>query len=405
MNINVILPIAGSDRGHIAAQVNLLMAHGPYDQARFLIIPTPTAMGDPIIRPEIDRLTQFLTQGNFSMRLDVAPNDFQAQWPYAPGAHFRHAVDTLELIGWDDCPFIWMEPDLNPIKGAWVPHIINDYIIGSTPFRGMIEKTRYEDTNPATRVVTPRYDGSVHLVGAGMYPHHYIQFRCPVNGSPMASYRNPSPTIPFDIKCQDQHRPATQSPLWLHKPRTVNWRRIAGNRFTCEDQKADPFGLTYAGEVDLSSIYLVHGCKDGSLAQAILHPSEAAVVHSTAIPDWAPIAPVPFEMEPPQSALLPSPVEGQIPPQSHELGSTPDTVIAQLEERVRDLEEDLQTQIDHNTTLFRQNAELTERLKAYTEAGATSQSTETPALPPIPSTTPKSVKPPAKKAVKKRTAA
>jgi hypothetical protein len=375
--ITLLFPIAGSDRNHIRAQVDLLKAFGPYFEDRAVIMPTPTAMGDPVIRPCIDELSSLFAPEN--LRIEVTPNDFNAIWPYAPGSHFRFAMDTLDLMGWDNTPSLWMEPDLNPIKSGWLRAVSEDYLLGGTPFRGMIEKTRYEDTNPVTKEVQPRYDGTSHLVGAGMYPPGYVRFRSPLNNSPMASYRNPSQAIPFDIKCQDQHRPASQSALWVHKPRTVNWRR-EGGLFVCEDQKKDPFGLTYAGPVDLSGICLVHGCKDGSLARAILAPVAAPSVgyapvasppttpYPTAVPDWAP--PVPVHPAP----------EAEV---SQPLGSTEQTREELLEGRIQDLEQDLAIQVEQNQILSTQIAtlqtQLTEAREAQQAAPAPPPKAATPA--------------------------
>jgi hypothetical protein len=178
-----------------------------------------------------------------------------------------------------------------PVRPDWLQKVRDDYRMAASPFRGMLEKTRFEVTDPKTKQVTPSYPGTVHLVGAGLYPPHYIQYTTPPTeedrragrskGSPMASYRSPSYSIPFDVRCEAQHIPATQSPLWLHKPRTVNWHRVEGNIFSCEDRAKDPFGLTYAGPCDLTGVCLVHGPKDESFAEAILEGPPVAGITAT----------------------------------------------------------------------------------------------------------------------------
>ncbi len=275
----IIFPLAASDRKHASAFLKLLQAFGPYNEDKALILPTPSAYYDPLLRPIVDGIQALFSPDN--CKIELCPNDFGSSWPYAPSSHFKFAMEVIDQLGWHDSS-LWMEPDFQPACQNWLKLIKDDYQMASTPFRGMLEKTRYIDSalqkqpDGTMKVIsrTPRYDGTIHLVGAGIYPPNYIQYITPSKngekGSPMASYRNPGHYIPFDVKCQDQHVPATQSPLMLHKPRTVNWRRVQGTLFACEDWSVDEFGLSYAGMVDLKGVALVHGPKDDSFAKAIL---------------------------------------------------------------------------------------------------------------------------------------
>lgn len=272
--MTILFPLAQSDRNHAEAQLRLLQAFGPYLEDRAILLPTPSAYHDPMLRKVVDGVAALFSPEN--VKIEVCPNDFDGGWPFNPNCHFKFAMEVANITGWDNTPMIWMEPDLMPCTSNWLKLVKDDYKIGSTPFRGMLNQTRYEDTDPRTKVVTPRYDApeDMHFVGAGIYPMGYVRYSCPNpnggQGSPMASYRNPSYTIPFDVRCKHQHKPATQSPLWLHRPRTINWRRVSVSKFSCEDQTKDRFGLTYAGECDLSGVALVHGPKDHSFAEAIL---------------------------------------------------------------------------------------------------------------------------------------
>lgn len=274
MRLTLCLPIAVSDKPHAPAFLRAMKAFGPYLDNRAMVMPTPSAYHDPVLRPVIDGLMALFSPENVS--LEVMPNDFDGgevnNWPYGPNCHFRMAVELMDLKN-DTNPWIWMEPDVFPIRENWLKLVEEDYMKGGTPFRGMIERTRYVDTNVKTKQRVQRYDGSEHFVGAGIYPGQYLRYTCPIGGSPMASYRNPSKRIPFDVKCQFQHVPATQSPLWLHKPRTVNWKvEEATNgptKLSCEDRQKDEFDLTYAGTHDVSKVCLIHGPKDDSLVEAI----------------------------------------------------------------------------------------------------------------------------------------
>lgn len=361
--MTLVFALALSDREHALAQLKLLKAFGPYYEDRALILPTPPAMHDPVLREHIQGLQALFAPE--SVKVIETPNDWGGNWSYNSGCHFKFAIETMNRIKWDDLPFIWMEADLQPITPNWLSIVKNDYVMGKTPFRGMIEKTRLEITNTQTGEVTPHYTGTEHFVGAGIYPAGYIRYTVPtgnpkIKGSPMASYRNPSYSIPFDVKCEGQHIPATQSPVWLHKPRTVNWKHEEGSIYSCEDRSVDRFGLTYAGKVSLSGVALVHGPKDHSLADAILS------VHSPAQPEVNEIPSVyegssfleQQEYSLPAAAIptftLPSP-----PSQDEQLMAR----IREMEEKMGDLKEDLDTQIANNVELARQLNSALEEIK------------------------------------------
>lgn len=269
----IVAPLALSDKPHAKAYLRAMRQFGPYLEERLLLMPTPSAWLDPEMRVVIDGLQELFAPEN--IRLEVTQNDFGSTWPYAPGAHFRAAVDALTAMPKDI--WFWMEPDCTPIKKDWVQLLKDDYKVGNTPFRGAVEPTRFIVTDAVTKKRTEEKNLSPHFVGAGLYPPAYDRYICPVNRSPMASYKSVSSIYPFDVKCRDQHLPCSQSPLFLHAPRTKNWKNIGDGVFTCEDVSKDEFGLTYAGEHDLSNIAVVHGCKDGSLIEAVLGGGDTAV--------------------------------------------------------------------------------------------------------------------------------
>lgn len=359
----IVFPLAMSDRDHASAQLKLLKAFGPYLEDRALILPTPPAMHDPVLREHIQGLSALFAPE--SVKVVETPNDWGGNWSYNSGCHFKFAIETMNRIKWDDLPFIWMEADLQPIIPNWLSIVKNDYVMGKTPFRGMIEKTRLEITNTQTGEVTPNYTGTEHFVGAGIYPAGYIRYTVPtgnpkIKGSPMASYRNPSYSIPFDVKCEGQHIPATQSPVWLHKPRTVNWKHEEGSIYSCEDRSVDRFGLTYAGKVSLSGVALVHGPKDHSLANAVLgatSPVQSEVNYIPSVDRGLAMIEQPEYSTP--AATIPTFAPPSPPSQDEQLMAR----IREMEEKMSDLKEDLDTQIANNVELARQLNSALEEIK------------------------------------------
>jgi hypothetical protein len=415
----LLLPLAQSDRNHAPAFSRLMRAFGPYPNERALILPTPDAYNDPFLRRVVDELASCFSPDN--VKIEVAPNNFEGGWPFGPNSHFKFAMETASILGWDNDVMLWMEADLMPVRPDWLQKVRDDYRMAASPFRGMLEKTRFEVTDPKTKQVTPSYPGTVHLVGAGLYPPHYIQYTTPPTeedrkagrskGSPMASYRSPSYSIPFDVRCEAQHVPATQSPLWLHKPRTVNWHRVEGNIFSCEDRAKDPFGLTYAGPCDLTGVCLVHGPKDESFAEAILEGPPVAGITATEFAkhqgDYVN-----------KNEFAPQPVH--VAPQQATIGGADEMIAAEkrrseaLVEQISELKEDIEQQIADNKSLREEielgrviNRDLAEKnLALLTQVESLSQLKEQPnggleAIEKLQTKEVKAAKPPAKKIAKK----
>lgn len=421
----LLLPLAASDRNHAPSHAKLLKAFGPYPEDRALILPTPDAFHDPLFKRVIEELVSCFSPDN--VRVEVTPNSFEGGWPYGPNCHFKFAMETASNMGWDKQEMMWMEPDLCPTRHGWHQKAKDDYKMGSTPFRGMICDTRLEVTDPATKVVSPKYTGTTHLVGAGLYPAEYIKYICPVNRSPMASFRTPSYVMPFDVKCEAQHLPATQSPIWLHRMRTINWRRVDGTVFTCEDQKKDQFGLTYAGPVDLANICLVHGPKDESFAEAILNGPPLGPVHvapqapvvqaSAETPNAADSVAEAFDAiaaEKRRSEVLLDEIDGlkgdiELQLQDNKELREENVSLKAEVQSLSQLKADRESQLDDRDSQLQQQEvkimQLESQLRDFSEDRKGSPSEEAESKPPVTAPAPKSVKPPAKKIAKKPVAA
>ncbi len=401
--MTILLPLAVSDRNHAPSFARLMQAFGPYPDDRAIIMPTPDASHDPLLQKVIEDLRGCFSPDN--VQVVVTQNSFEGGWPYGPNCHFKAAMEAANNMGWDNEPMIWMEADLMPVRHGWLQRVKDDYKMASTPFRGMLEKTRFEDTNPQTKEVTPRYPGTIHLVGAGIYPAGYVTYCTPPTeddrkaglsrGSPMASYRSPSYTIPFDVRCEAQHVPATQSPLWLHKPRTINWRRIEGEVFTCEDRQKDRFGLTYAGPCNLKDVCLVHGPKDESFADAILNgpplPSAYGMSQQehVALDKFKQSGGSPKHLDEFTQAPSQPADASEMEARFHQVISEEKQRTESLVAQIADLKEDIEQQIadnkelqENNQKLAMENAELLSQIESLSQLKG--QDAKHAALPPEP---------------------
>jgi hypothetical protein len=380
MQITLCFPLAITDKAHASHQLRLLKEFGPYLEDRALIMPTPAAYHDPELRAVVDGIAALFAPENVD--IEVMPNDFQSgtanNWPYGPNCHFRMTVELLDIKG-IETPWIFFEPDLYPIRKDWLRLVKEDYLKGGTAFRGMVEPTRWVDTNLKTKERTQRYDGYDHFVGAGMYPAKYMQYLCPVGNAPMATFRAPNRVIPFDVKAQHEHKPASQSPLWLHRPRTKNWSTTMAlggvpTHLSCEDVAKDEFGLSYAGTYDVTQVCLIHGPKDGSLADAILKLTPYNLNLEMVRPSepfsngyMSPIGPEELALRESEAALV---------KQFSEITLAPEPSLeTPMEARLFLLQEENDRLIDELEKLTKENRQLTEKLVALHE-----ESTKPPAL-------------------------
>lgn len=205
--------------------------------------------------------------GGWYAKIEELPNDPEGGWPKGPNIHFQFIVYFVNDMSPQE-PWIIMESDSIPIRAGWAQTIANEYSMKGNPFMGAIEKSRM--TGHLAKGGVEHFIEGEHMVGGcGVYPPNYIRHVNP-NGSPTVLWNYPHDTIPYDVRCQNEHVPCSPTRVMIHKSRTMNWR-VEDGSIWCDDEK-DPqdHEPSYAGPVDLTGVVLVHGCKDGSLTDILL---------------------------------------------------------------------------------------------------------------------------------------
>lgn len=160
-------------------------------------------------------------------------------WPQAANHAWqsvaRHIKQTHQK------PWLWLEPDVTPIRAKWLNIIYTEYTKYEKPFMGHI------------------VDGMGHMNGVGIYPFNVSSYS--VQAFLTESY-------PFDRLMWPDIEAHTHKAnhLFAHYP------RFTGIRLTVKDKKV-PERLSQSGFV------LFHGCNDGTLANLILGKNDEYSKH------------------------------------------------------------------------------------------------------------------------------
>lgn len=291
-----IIPVSPSDEHVIGGFTNLLehfCPNGGYLH-NVLIVPTSDAMQFDDIRDCVKRLMELFKEKTM-VEIPYLP---EGEWPKPSNHHFTVAIEAYTQMLHPDGRrkrehFLWLEPDCNPLCQDWIGRLYNDYIYRSLPYYGVKTPTYHgwEDLKPKRGAPQQfiEQDG-FHMSGVAIYPGDYTRRLRPMKQSKTEEprvdfntlWKAPQDTIPFDVFCRSYHAPFWITDMILHKWRTANYR-IEEGQLICDDQdepyewqlkepsgRYRPFKLSNAGPVNITNGALLHGCKDGSLAELII---------------------------------------------------------------------------------------------------------------------------------------
>jgi hypothetical protein len=156
-------------------------------------------------------------------------------------------------------PFYWFEADNTPLRRGWLDDVETEYNTAAKPFLGAVQATRLVDRATGEFV---RTDGE-HVIGTCVYPGDFP------NRSILWRYVrwDDKNVEPWDVYLRHEMRPQTQVSELIHNHwRTKNYEILRGGRIVC-----DPVDdRSVCGSVPRTAA-VIHGCKDGSLIQALKH--------------------------------------------------------------------------------------------------------------------------------------
>lgn len=197
--------------------------------------------------------------------VDIHVLDFYSS--NATDAAAKHFRETAQIVAekYTNGPWYWYELDNTPVQPGWLSKLQKEHHESGKAHMGAIVPTRGWTFLPnGTRKAA---FGEPHMVGTGIY-HHALGAMSPMIGQIDRVMPWSGPLEPFDIQMRFEIVPHAHNTILIqHNWNTGNYR-IEGGKIVCDD-------LTGDQELDHSKPYdghavVVHGCKDGTLADLVL---------------------------------------------------------------------------------------------------------------------------------------
>jgi hypothetical protein len=256
--MNIATPVSNHDKHLLPTFVKVLQHFGGLEEATICFFTTPSA------KAEAHEAAAALNATVHTFEVD-----FAGGWPVASGAQFAATVFTIPNIGWNG-PWLWMELDMLPVKRGWVQAIRNGYTLCGSPFMGNVVPTAWVEEG---KLVVKEDD--LMMMGCGVYPANMDRdqrFRPLLSDLVKPADRNPH--TPFDFYLRHAMRQAgfANTTLIADMWQTHEYKRT-GKGITCKPVPLDKPRRERGGLVPPEAV-LVHGCKDGTLAELLLRSHE-----------------------------------------------------------------------------------------------------------------------------------
>lgn len=211
-------------------------------------------------------------------------------WPRACNFYFARTAQHLEFERKNQEPWYYFEADNVPLKEGWFSALLTEYNLSGKPFMGVMQDT-YR-LNPETDEVS--VDGK-HMVGTGIYPPNFSQHSI--------LYRFAT-DAPWDVLCQWEIAPkAHGTELIQHNWGTVNYALNKEGVVVCEDREKNRGGITHNNPLSDKAV-LLHGAKDGSLADLVLAGFKPAKPAAKQVAPAAKVVEAPAPAAPTKSAAV-----------------------------------------------------------------------------------------------------
>lgn len=177
--------------------------------------------------------------------------EVETGWPGSPNAIFREvAIYIAERPEFRGQPWYFFEADNTPTSGKWLDVFEQEYAKGGKPYMGYLQPTLYSDGENIVET-------SPHMVGTGVYPGDFC--------ARSLLFKFPSPD-PFDVyhlgEIVGEMHPING--LIQHNWGTHSYKDYRG-RIVCKGTKLSE----YFAKTVRDKALVVHGCKDGSLIDAL----------------------------------------------------------------------------------------------------------------------------------------
>ena len=271
--MNIAIPVSNHDKHLLPTFVKVLQHFGGLEEATICFFTTPSA------KAEAHEAAAALNATVHTFEVD-----FAGGWPVASGAQFAATVFTIPNIGWNG-PWLWMELDMLPVKRGWVQAIRNGYTLCGSPFMGNVVPTAWVEEG---KLVVKEDD--LMMMGCGVYPANMDRdqrFRPLLSDLVKPADRNPHTPFDFYLRHAMNQAGIANTTLIADMWQTHEYKRT-GKGITCKPVPLDKPRRERGGLVPPEAV-LVHGCKDGTLAELLLGAAEYYVPKERVTPKEDPV--------------------------------------------------------------------------------------------------------------------
>jgi hypothetical protein len=252
------IPVSSADYKLLPTLSKILAHFGPYAGYKVVVVPTIE------VEQETKRFVAEITPLFSSVETHVVTLNITG-WPLASGRHFREVANYVSGKYPHDA-WYFFEVDNTPIAPDWLVKLDRAFLSSGKAFMGKVVPTRgWTWTQEGKRV--PQM-GEPHMVGTGIYHPSFakksVKLQTVDRVMPWAEGIEP-----FDLALRHEIVPfAHNTELIQHNWQTEKYRMEA-DKMVCGDTAFVTEGTSHAEPWDGESI-VIHGCKDGSLANLIL---------------------------------------------------------------------------------------------------------------------------------------
>lgn len=252
MPINLVIPVSQHDLHLLPIFTRLCIKLGGFSRHPVFFVPTKEVSGK--IGDAVEAFRSIAASVTV-LPLELTP---EGGWPDACNRHFVETVYALARTGnmnwWYFCELDSTFTRSNPLDLLETERNISGAVL-----MGAQVHTRQID--PKTKEFVT-FDWDTHIVGSGIYPPMFFKT--------VHWLRQLGVGIAFDVQIRHEVRKLVRnSAQFQHMWGTVNYR-VEEGEVRCDPHPDNPPGTDHSGVVRRDAT-VVHGCKDGSLAQLILN--------------------------------------------------------------------------------------------------------------------------------------
>jgi hypothetical protein len=245
----VVIPLSKSDEAISDKFCNILNFFGPYLNHEVLF--TYKQSDRELVRYVKERISSLFKKSHDC----IVSEQVKTGWPHGPNAYWKETILHLKKIN-NKIPWYWMESDVTPVKDNWLDEMEYDYNYHNKPFFGCVSEASY--------------DYPFHLSGCAIYPPN------------ISDYTNNwkwihNSDVAFDIICSTEimRYQVFDSYKILNYFQTQKYK-LDNFRFFSFEKRNIPFDIgrqkdIEKKEIEINKTLVVHGCKDGSLADIIIN--------------------------------------------------------------------------------------------------------------------------------------